>query len=1167
MTKRFLIILQIVFLIIVSEGTVMSQGFHTKFGKSKVQYEQFDWYFYRTKTFEVYYHQGGKNLAHYVLTYGKKYLEEIERAIDYRIGDQLTIVIYNTYSDYKQSNITLVDEQYNTGGHTPIIDNIAFVYFDGNHYEFDKRIKAAITEVLLNELMYGNTVQQRLQNSTLMSLPEWFYNGTISYFSNDWDYRKEAILQQGILSKKFKKFGRLSKSEKMIFGHSLWSYISKIYGKKAIPDLLYMTHINKNMDAGFKFVLGKGFDQIYENWYRYNSYKYLSKENDEFQEIKNNIFIKRLGKNSEITRIKLGPNGDKIAYVSNKKGKTKVYVYDITTGKKRKIFKQGYLKDNAHEDKNYPVITWHPRAEKIAIIYDKKSIPNLFEYNLKKKKKENKKKLDRLDKVLDFSYNNRGESIVLSAIRNGSSDIFIFQMRSNRLFTITNDIFDDLHPQYINNSEGIVFSSNRTDYQIKRRFIDPTKKFMPTNDIFYYDIKNKSKKLRRITFTNNINEVYPNEYDSSFISYLTFENGIINRDAAYPDSIFNHIEVLVKYVDTTKFKNDTFKFYENNTSIINYSTKTYFDTIIEQPKLPDSIFIDSNQIVIDTTFEKRNAQISSIDTFFVYHDTSYIYPQTNYPNDIVAYDVKARAFSILELFYENGKYKLSTIPIPRDLRKIKINRIEKNKIFKELKVIKRNQEMFDYIETPDEQTITKDKNTEIVEIKNDSFSYFFLNDFDAIKVDTSDDVINHDFFKKTKIISNKFNKEKQKYTRTRFGSSSMYFMSLTPDYLVSQLDNSYLQTPYFPYDKNTPITPFNKAINTFIMLGVSDLFHDYKLSGGFRIKSNLNGSEYLVNFENLKKRLDKKIVLYRNAETSGTSYLQSKQITHEGRLRLSYPFSEISTLKGDVFLRQDRKVTLSSEHSSLVEPDVISSFIGYKFEYIFDNTRNLTNNILQGTRFKVYFENYREVETLKNVLSVYGTDFRNYIKIHKQIIWANRFAFASSVGDSKISFFLGGVDNWLFPKVDEDIQVDPDLNYVFRSLAVNLRGFSQNIRNGNSYALINSELRIPIFRYLYNRPLKSNFFDKFQIVAFADAGTAWIGLHPYSEENSLNKRIIKKNPFEITVITIGEPIVAGYGFGARTELFGYFIKFDYAWGIEGNEILGNMKYLSFGLDF
>ena len=151
--------------------------------------------------------------------------------------------------------------------------------------------------------------------------------------------------------------------------------------------------------------------------------------------------------------------------------------------------------------------------------------------------------------------------------------------------------------------------------------------------------------------------------------------------------------------------------------------------------------------------------------------------------------------------------------------------------------------------------------------------------------------------------------------------------------------------------------------------------------------------------------------------------------------------------------------------------------------------------------------------------------------------------------------------------VDEDIQVDPELNYVFRSLAVNLRGFNQNIRNGNSYALINSELRIPIFRYLYNRPLKSNFFDKFQIVAFADAGTAWTGLHPYSEENSLNKRIIKKNPFEITVITVGEPIVAGYGFGARTELFGYFIKFDYAWGIEGNEILGNMKYLSFGLDF
>ena len=48
----------------------------------------------------------------------------------------------------------------------------------------------------------------------------------------------------------------------------------------------------------------------------------------------------------------------------------------------------------------------------------------------------------------------------------------------------------------------------------------------------------------------------------------------------------------------------------------------------------------------------------------------------------------------------------------------------------------------------------------------------------------------------------------------------------------------------------------------------------------------------------------------------------------------------------------------------------------------------------------------------------------------------------------------------------------------------------------------------------------------------------------------------KKNPF-----------VGGFGFGARSRLFGYFLRADWAWGVEDGYVLPHILYISLGLDF
>jgi len=164
---------------------------------------------------------------------------------------------------------------------------------------------------------------------------------------------------------------------------------------------------------------------------------------------------------------------------------------------------------------------------------------------------------------------------------------------------------------------------------------------------------------------------------------------------------------------------------------------------------------------------------------------------------------------------------------------------------------------------------------------------------------------------------------------------------------------------------------------------------------------------------------------------------------------------------------------------------------------------------------------------------------------------------------------MGGVDTWLFPKFNDSVSVATDQNYAYQTLATNMRGFIQNIRNGSNFAVFNSELRFPMIRFFTRRPPKSEFLNSLQLVGFFDVGTAWNGLSPYYKDNPFFTQVYQSpfSPIKITVYTQKEPIVAGYGLGMRAKVLGYFLRADYAWGIEDGVVRKPVFYLSLSLDF
>ena len=312
-------------------------------------------------------------------------------------------------------------------------------------------------------------------------------------------------------------------------------------------------------------------------------------------------------------------------------------------------------------------------------------------------------------------------------------------------------------------------------------------------------------------------------------------------------------------------------------------------------------------------------------------------------------------------------------------------------------------------------------------------------------------------------------------------------------------------------------------------------------------------------------------------------------------LNASYPISINSRLTVSPFYAITRLIDLNQ--SSFGESDRVADYGGLRGEFVYDNTKTNGMNMLVGTRLKLRFDEYtglRGSAQLENQgFRRLSLDLRHYQRIHRDLVLATRFAFSQAGGAATKPATtgqatpglatLGGMENWIGSDQKERTAKNPllvpntltnpvtvDYRYVFfLDFAAPLRGFKQGKLTGNSYMLFNAELRLPLVRYLYRGNITSNFLRNLQLVAFTDIGTAWSGSGPFSQQNSLNTEVVgdPRVPFRATVTNFKNPFLIGYGAGVRTMLLGYFVKFDYGWGLEDKTVSKPIAYLTLGYDF
>ncbi len=1062
--------------ILIGSGIAYGQHYTTPFGQNRIQYKKFDWYYYSTNNFDIYYYPGGQEYALEAIDFLEDEFVELTDKLGYAPYSKTKIFIYNSIHDLQQSNVGIDGAVYTIGGRTEFVKLQLEVAYPGQAHRFREDLIYKLSSTLINDMMYGGSLAEIFQNSYLLSLPDWFIDGAARYIAYGWSREMDDYLRDYMGRKKIKKLKRIDGESASVVGQSIWNYIAVKYGEGNISNILNLTRIIRKEENSIANTLGVSFKTFLDDWKNYYLLQRLEVE-ENYAKVNSEQILKDLHNSKDLitSTVSFNKDADKVAYALLKNGKYQVLVTDLQTGQTKKITSGGYRINGQDVDEHLPLLDWQDEFT-LGVILFKRGFLYLNTFNLETGDK-GQKPLNRFRQIESFSFNDNGRLAVISGDIDGQNDIFLIAMNRNALRRITRDVYDDLDPVFVPGTAAIVFSSNRESDSVNVSDI-PLETLDTNFDLFVYDLDTTTTNFYRLTnnygedrkpYAKNVNEIY----------YLSDQQGISNL---YRYDLYDTI----------------------NTQITNFDKSILsFDLHFDPDRFTFLMLNEGEEkVYLDTTTNLTTSKFAS--------ET----PRRRREN----------AIRVVSRVLKNAEKKQEEEPEePKD-------------------EIDTEDFVFEDEEPVSDSTLIDDPNW------IDTDNYVFEDESETAFQPES-------FFSKYQ----SFEQENE-----RVGP-----IPYNPRFTFNNVITSFLWDPY-------------RNFMMFMETEINDVLENYKIKGGALIKTDFKQGDLFAEFQYLKywmdfkARIDRKTYILENQSVDDALRHKYKlnrfkvtaalPITHTFRVEASPFFTETSFTNLN-FLSVTGQASDQAQNSR-------EKYYGGSFSLIFDNTIEKSFNLYHGTRALFEITTHVHASDPNKNFSNLRFDFRHYQKVHREITWANRILYGKQMGPARKDYMLGGMDNWLF--ADQDIQGEEDPLFIgnnqdnsdilFNEFVTNLRGLDYNEAFGSDVLVFNSELRIPLFLYLTNGPIKSNFLRNFQMIGFADVGSVWTGSPPFRDGRPITRRF-EGNPFTAEIVKFQNPWLGGFGFGVRTVLLGYYIKFDAARPYLDGEVKNYRYYFTLGLDF
>ncbi|TGE21189.1 hypothetical protein E5K02_24525 [Hymenobacter metallicola] len=546
-------------LVLSAGGAAQAQTAQEPFGRVRIQYKDFNWQQLSTQNFNIYFYAGGEVAARRAAEYAEKELQRITSLVGYYPYSKTTIMLYNSVGDLRQSNVGLDTDKYQTGGETSLLRmSKVQLAFQGQQTLFKRDLSYQITRVLLNDMMYGGSLKEVIQSSYLLQLPDWFVAGAAAYASEGWSVSMDDYMRDMTQKVESNKPAQFFVRNPELAGQSIWNYIAERYGYTTIQNILNLTRITRDVEVGISSSLNVPYKVFLKDWLAY--YRQLNAQPqtafvlpEEARQLNSNN-----RKGILYSQSVLSPNGQRLAYVSNERGRYRVMVVNKDGSGRHAIYRGGYKTPDQQVETRLPVLAWRNNGQ-IAVAGEAKGNMNLslvsadagptnfvFRFVDAVFGRNSSSIFRPFSQVLDLSYSPDGKSLVFSGVRNGQNDLYVLRAGSKTPEKLTNDVFDDVQPVFLPNGSGIVFSSNRwldSAGTAKGSFGNVVNNY----DLFLYHLDGRAQPVETLVSTIS-NEGRPRAVSDDEIFFLGEESGV--------SSIYRYSFKTKQHVPVSSFQAD-----------------------------------------------------------------------------------------------------------------------------------------------------------------------------------------------------------------------------------------------------------------------------------------------------------------------------------------------------------------------------------------------------------------------------------------------------------------------------------------------------------------------------------------------------------------------------------------------------------------------------------
>ncbi len=541
------------------------------FGQNKVQYTDFDWQMMTTEHFNIYFYTEEAEIAQIAARIAEDSYPRLAAKFNQEVSKKIPLIVYSSPSYFSQTNVIPGILPESVGGFTEFLKGRVVVPFHGSYFDFK--------HVITHELVHVFTIAKLEEISSrqgvirMTGLPLWFTEGLAEYWSEDWDTEADMIVKDMVLRGDVLPMSEFWKVQGSYFmyklGQSACKFISEAYGPEKLVLILENWNKGRSFEEVVQVTLGKRFNDVSDEWQYWLKKKY-------YPELEN-LGLPRMESNRltwDGYCVKGVPISwddghglrEWVVFMAYRRGYTGIYM------KPRKASKQG-LRTLVKGERSSKFESLHLLRSGIdatnagLVVFSSKSKEQdvIYVYSLKEDRIVGEYRLEDLVAARSPRFSSDGRQIVFSGIqKSGYSDIYLLDISSGKISTVTNDIYNDVDPVFSLDGRRIVFASDRCDGGD-----------MGANSLFELELADPTN-IRQLTwghFNDQTPEVstrgvfFSSDREGSYNLFLLDPDGLITRQSDFATGAFDpRIESDGSHIVYTGYEDFQFRVYEKKLS-------------------------------------------------------------------------------------------------------------------------------------------------------------------------------------------------------------------------------------------------------------------------------------------------------------------------------------------------------------------------------------------------------------------------------------------------------------------------------------------------------------------------------------------------------------------------------------------------------------------------